>query len=382
MILHGNIVQRDRCGFGKLHISGTQITKIEYSDSCRSDENWILPGFIDVHLHGIYDGDATADKVELMVKSAPRSGLTTFCPALASDTPENMLAFVKKVRDLMQHPIPGGTQIAGSHLEGPYIEYVHRGGMNPEHIRPIDLDEIQKFLDAAAGTMKIMTLSPELENAGAAIRLLTANKVLVSAGHTGLQPEKVDEFVQDGGRAICHLFDTFDPREVRFGVSQVSLADQVLVDDNLYIELIPDGVHVLPVLRKLAIRAAGVNRVICITDSMSGTGFPDGEYPMTDWGRTFTLKNGDCCRLTEKPDLIVGSCLTLNQAFFNLVEKDKFSVIDAARLTATNAAEYLDIADSTGSLEVGLAADIAVLASDKLTVRQTFIAGECVFNGN
>ena len=156
-------------------------------------------------------------------------------------------------------------------------------------------------------------------------------------------------------------------------------ADEVLVNDNLYIELISDGVHVLPTLLKMAIRAAGVDRILAITDSMCGTGMPDGAYPMTDAGRSFTLKNGDCCRLTDNPDIIVGSCLTMDRAFYNLVERDGFSVIDAMKMTSYNAAKYLDIADKTGSLQSGLAADIAVLSADKQQVLQTFIDGTMVY---
>lgn len=375
MILQGNIVRTDKAGYGFLEIGKEHISSVNITGALRNDAQWILPGFIDVHLHGIYQGDATPELVHLMAEKAPQSGLTTLCPALAADEPETMKKFVERVRDIIKNPVPGRAKFAGSHLEGPFIEYAHKGGMNGNLVRNIDLHEIGELLDAADGTLKIMTLSPELENAMQATRLLSRNNVRVSAGHTGLKPEKVAGFVENGGKAVCHLFDTFDGRPAVNGVMSVSLADEVLVNDNLYIELISDGIHVPPTLLKLAIRAAGVDRILAITDSMCGTGLPDGAYPMTDAGRSFTLKNGDCCRLTDDPDIIVGSCLTMNRAFYNLVERDGFSVIDAMKMTSYNAARYLDIADKTGSLQPGLAADIAVLSADKQQVIQTFVDG-------
>ena len=375
MILQGNIVRTDKAGYGFLEIGKEHISSVNITGALRNDAQWILPGFIDVHLHGIYQGDATPELVHLMAEKAPQSGLTTLCPALAADVPETMKKFVERVRDIIKNPVPGNAKFAGSHLEGPFIELGHKGGMNENLIRNIDLHEIEELLDAADGTLKIMTLSPELENAMQATRLLSRNNVRVSAGHTGLKPEKVAGFVENGGKAVCHLFDTFDGRPAVNGVMSVSLADEVLVNDNLYIELISDGIHVPPTLLKLAIRAAGVDRILAITDSMCGTGLPDGAYPMLDAGRSFTLKNGDCCRLTDDPDIIVGSCLTMNRAFYNLVERDGFSVIDAMKMTSYNAARYLDIADKTGSLQPGLAADIAVLSADKQQVIQTFVDG-------
>ena len=382
MLLTGNIVQRNQAGYGKLSIQNGIIERIELTGQCQDDANWILPGFIDVHLHGIYNGDATPEKVHLMAQAAPQSGLTTFCPSMASDAPERMLEFVKRIRELMNNPLPGATRIAGSHLEGPYMEYVHKGGMNENFIRMPDMQEVEKLLEAADGTLKIMTISPELPNALEVTRRLTEAGVRVSGGHTGMSIDQLDKFIQAGGQAICHLFNTFDGRNAEYGVSMPALADAVLVDDRLFIELITDGVHVKEILLKLAIRAAGVDRIIGITDSMFGTGLPDGIYPMPDAGRTYTLKAGDVGRLTDNPDLIVGSCLTQNWAFYNLTRRFGFPVTAASRILSGNPARYLNMDKFTGELRTGLAADIAVLAPDYRTVKQTFIDGQEVFNAD
>ena len=379
MILQGNITTPDACGYGRLEICGNKISAVEIQGDCRSRADWILPGFIDVHLHGIYYGDATVEQVHLMAEQAPQSGLTALCPAMASDSAENMLDFVKKVRSIVENPAAGSARMLGSHLEGPFLDYSHKGGMNENFLRQVDLQEIRNWLDVANGTLKIVTIAPELPNGLQATELLHRAGVRVSAGHTAMPPSLTADFVRCGGSCICHLFDTFDGRKVDNGVSVPNLADEVLVNDDLFIELITDGIHVPPTLVKLAIRCAGSCRIIGITDCMCGTGLPDGAYPMTDAGREFVLKNGDVCRLKDDPDIIVGSCLTQNQAFFNLTERFGFDSVTAARVLSTNPACYLGLGDSCGQLREGFTADITVLGSDKLTVRQTIIDGAEVY---
>jgi len=378
----GNIVCKNRSFFGTLTVKNGRIDRLAESGPVREDAEWILPGFIDVHLHGIYHGAATPEAVHRMAEEGVRSGLTTFCPTMASDTPEQMLAFVETVRELMRSPRPGLVKIAGSHLEGPYMEFGHKGGMNPALIRDPDPAEVRRLLDAAQGTLKIMTISPELPGALEVTRLLAAEGVLVSGGHTGLAPDKVEDFIAAGGKAFCHLFDTYDGREARGGVMQTSLADAVLIDDRLFVEVIGDGIHVPPPLVKLAVRAAGPERILGITDSVCGTGLPDGSYPMTDAGRAFTLRSDDVARLVDDPSVIVGSCLTQNRAFCNYTAKFGFAPEVAMQVLATTPARYLGLGNEVGELREGLRADLAVLAPDRLTVRQTVIAGEVVHEQN
>lgn len=381
MRLEGNIVSGSECGYGWVEWSGDRIEAVQIQGLCRSDADWVLPGFIDVHLHGIFRGDATPEMVNFMAEQAPQSGLTVMCPAMASDSPENMLAFIQKVRDLMRDPAPGSVKLAGSHLEGPYLDFAHRGGMNEIFLRDVNFDEIRSWLDEADNTLKIVTIAPEIPNGLAAVKLLADAGVRVSAGHTAMKVSDVEKFIAAGGSGICHLFDTFDGRPVENGVSQVALADEVLVNDELFIELITDGFHVPPALLKLAVRAAGVDRIIGITDSLCGTGLPDGAFPMTDAGREFVLKNGDVCRLKDDPAVIVGSCLTQSQAFYNLTERFRIvNEVDACKILSTNPARYLALENQNGRLQPGFCADITVLKSDKRSVRATVINGVGVYS--
>lgn len=376
MILKGNIVAGDQVGYGELHTAGELISGIIFTGEIKDGADWVLPGFIDTHLHGIYEGEAVAKEVHIMFESAVEAGITTLCPGLASDEHDKMCDFLRRVKELSDNPPVCAARIGGSHLEGPFIEYIHRGGMNPMFIRNPDTDETADFLRCADGTLKIMTISPELPGAYEVIKLLKQHNVAVSAGHTGMLASEVAEFVKNGGNAMCHLFDAYSGRKVNFGVPEPCLADEVIVNDALLLEIIPDGVHVPETLLKLAIRAAGVDRIVAITDALKGAGRPDGIYPMTDKeGRFFKLTNGDACRLADDPDILVGSCLTMNRAFNNFCTRFGFSVADAAKMCCTNPAKYLQFTDR-GKLAEGMLADIALLGTDKLTVKSTVIGGK------
>ena len=349
MIINGNIVSNNKCAYGKIEFENDKIKSVDLISECKKDAQWVLPGFIDVHLHGIYRGDATPELVHLMAEDAPASGLTTFCPAIASDAPEKMLEFVKIVRDLVENPSENNSKVAGSHLEGPFLNMAHKGGMNENYVRNTDLDEVRSWLKAADGTLKIVTIAPELPDALTAVKILSDANVKVSAGHTGMLPGEVKDFINAGGRAICHLFDSFDGRKVTDGVSQTALTDQVLIEDDLFIEIINDGIHVPESLIKLAVRAAGIDRIIGITDSLCGTGLPEGSCPMFDAGREFVMKKGDVARLKDDPSVIIGSCLTQQLAFYNLTERFGFSEVNAVKMLSSNPAKYLQLDNKIGS---------------------------------
>lgn len=267
---------------------------------------------------------------------------------------------------------PDGALIAGAHLEGPYMNTARPGGMEINLLRTPDVEEVKKLFHVADGTLKIMTLSPEVPGMDAVIKLCQDAGCVVSAGHTVCPAKDFDKKVEAGVSHVCHLFDTFDGREVLNGVSQTCLADMILINDQVTCEIIMDSIHVPAPLVKLARRAAGVDRIIAITDSMQGTGFPDGEYLMGD-GKVYILTNGGVCRLKSNGG-IVGSCLTMNQAFTNMTEKFGFSAPEASKALSTNPARLLGLENETGRLETGFAADIAVLDADG-TVKRCFVLG-------
>jgi len=376
--LLGNLVLADEVCYGELTIAGETIESITRLDEFRSDQSLILPGFIDLHFHGLGPfGTENLQSLQGIAEFAPRTGTTGVCPTLSADTWENLLAFAKNGALLTRSKLHG-AHFFGTHLEGPYIAPEAKGGMNERFLRAASLSELEKLLAAAEGTLRVITISPEIPGAFDLIRLASSSGVQVSIGHTRCSPALFAEAVSAGARQVCHLFDTFEGRQVRNGVSLVSLTDAILIDDRVFVEIIVDGHHVPAALIELAKRCAGVDRIIAISDCMQGTGLPDAVYKESD-GREFRLTNGDVCRLTDGSRAIVGSCLTMDEAFRNLTRKFSFSIPEASRVLSANAAKALKLEARTGQLKVGLQADIVILAAATHQVEACLVAGKCVF---
>lgn len=368
----GNVVTPEKAFFGAVTVEGKHIAAVEERGTFKAGENWVLPGFIDLHLHGLGNGEASsAEEIRKMMEFAPSTGLTGFLPTCSARPMEELLKFADGINRAMASPV--GGKVLGAHFEGPYIEAKHKGGMLLPNLHTPSLSELDELLDALQGHLRLMTLSPELEGTDALIQRLREAGVTVSAGHTGCSPERLKEAADLGVTHVCHLFDTFDGRVVKCGVTQVSLADAAMLDDRLNIEVIVDGCHVPPGLIEITRRVVGPHRFIAVTDGLKGAGLPDGIYGSSEDG-LYTLSATDACRRL-KDNAIIGSCLSMNRAFFNLTTRFGFTPVEAALATSTNAARAIGLNDSLGSLEAGKIADIAVVSPVDAKVRLCLVDG-------
>ena len=377
MRLQGNIVAGDRAGYGVIEWRGDRISRLEHGEELRPDEPWILPGFIELHLHGIgeYNVEDGECGVRGMAAFAASKGTVRMVPAYACAPHEEILDWLRMIRKLVQEP-PEGARITGAHLEGPWLSARFGGGMKADQIRTPDPVQAQEYLDAAQGTLKLMTIAPELPGALEVIRLMRASGVVMSMGHSDCPPGFFGTAVECGISQICHLFDAWDVPESLRGIRQPAVTDLALIDDRVMKEIIMDGLHVPPELVILSRRAAGADHIIAITDSLQGAGLPEGRF--LDAGRPYIIREGELARL-ESDGQIVGSSLTMNRAFFNMTTRFGFTPAEAVKCLAANPAKQLGLADRTGELREGFAADIAVLAPDRLTVLNTYLEGRRIF---
>ncbi|MBQ9336364.1 MAG: amidohydrolase family protein [Lentisphaeria bacterium] len=377
MKLIGNIVAPAAARHGFVEWENDRIVRVELEGEIRPDGPWILPGFIDLHLHGTGEWMVEGGRRHLagMAAYAAEKGMTRFTPAYASGPRDETVEWLRTVRSLVNDPPPGAL-IAGAHLEGPWLSRRFGGGMNAVMLRPPDTAEAQEYLDAAGGTLRLVTLAPELPGAPEVIRLLKANGVTVSIGHSACPPERFAEAVDEGISQACHLFDAWEPPVNEHGVRQPAVTDLVLIEDRVMKEIIMDGLHVPPPLVKLALRAAGADHILAITDSLQGAGLPEGRF--MDSGRPYVIRDGELARL-EATGTIVGSSLTMNRAFFNMTTRFGFTETEAVKCLSTNPAKQIGLAGVTGELRPGLAADLAVLEPDRLTVRSTWLAGRQIY---
>ena len=377
-LLTGNLVLPYEVCFGELVIADGLISAITPLGTPQPDAPLILPGFIDLHFHGLGPYSAEDPRTLLdMAAFAPQVGMTSFCPTLAPTPWPDQLAYVRQAKEaaLVQH---AGARCLGTHLEGPFIAPAAKGGMNEDFLRPASLDDLRALLREADGTLRLLTLSPELPGALDVIAEAVKHGVRVAIGHTHCTIDDFQKAVEAGARQVCHLFDTFEGRPVHGGVSQTCLTDAILIEDRVDVEIIPDGHHVPPGLIELTRRAAGPDRIIAITDAMMGAGLPDGVYAESD-GRPYRLTNGDVCRLTDGTGIIVGSCLTPHTAFRNLTKRFGFPIPEASRMLSANPARALSLHDQTGALQEGLWADITILSPDHTTVSRCLVSGKTAF---
>jgi len=379
-VLTGNIVTPSGAFSGTLSIEGKYIAGIEKRGETKESLPWILPGFIDIHIHGIGDGNCSDEaNIRRMQKFGVSTGLTGFLPTLGVAPVAKLKEIAAAVNTIMSED-QTGSRVLGHHMEGPYVEVSQCGGMIPEMLRIPEESEIDELLAAFNGKLKMVTLAPGVEGADTAIRKLKSAGVVIAAGHTACTPERLRETVELGLDHICHLFDTFPGNKNKGGVMPVNLTDAILVDDRLTVELICDGCHVHQELIELTKRAAGADRIIAITDSHLGAGMPEGIYHSPN-GDAYELSKARGCRRLRDNGLI-GSCLTMNIAFINLTGRFGFTPEEAAKMTATNAAKKLGISDRTGSLEVGKHADIAVIEPLSGEVDACFIDGREEYRKN
>lgn len=320
----------------------------------------LLPGFIDLHVHGgaghdIMDGGDAAGHV---ARFHARHGTTALAATTMTAPPEDLEAAFRGLAPVVRNRPSGGACLLGVHLEGPYISR-ERLGAQPDHARPLALEEIRRLHGIAP--IRLITLAPEFPANRSAIRELRDAGIRVQLGHTQGTYEDALEALSLGASGFTHLFNAMPGLHHRNpGVVGAALAKAE------YAEIIPDLLHVHPGAILAALRA--IPRLYCVTDSTSAAGMPDGEYRL---GRHRVTK---CLGGVRLPDgTLAGSALTMDQALRNLVEVLGLGLAAASRCLSNHAADHLGLPDR-GRLEAGAWADVVLLDQD-LALRGVILEG-------
>jgi N-acetylglucosamine-6-phosphate deacetylase len=327
----------------------------------------ILPGFIDVHVHGggghdVMDGADSATRIaELHARHGTTSLLATTMTAPPSDLDAAFAALRPSFTKGPEGTRRAAARVLGVHLEGPYINPGQLGAQ-PDFVRPLSLDELSRL--NAVAPVRLITLAPEMPGHLDAIESLCAAGYKVQIGHSLASYEDGVDALSRGASGFTHLFNAMSGMHHR----RPGLAGAALAHAE-YAELIPDMLHVHPGAIRAALRA--IPRLFCVTDSTAAAGMPDGDYRL---GRQTVTKCLGGVRLAD--GTLAGSTLTMDQAFRNLVTQLGLSLEDAARRVSTFAADYLGLADR-GRLEPGAWADAVVLDRD-LEVMAVYTEGESV----
>jgi N-acetylglucosamine-6-phosphate deacetylase len=322
----------------------------------------VLPGFIDVHVHGgaghdTMDGE---DGVLGLARFHARKGTTALCPTTVTSEVSSLERALGGVARAAARPPEGvSARVLGAHLEGPFISEA-RLGAQPRHARRPDRALLERLL--AAGPVSLVTLAPELEGALELVAHLRERDIRASLGHSDAGLEAARAAYASGARGATHLFNAMS------GVHHRSpgLAVAALETEGAFLELILDGHHVHPALLDLTLRAAR-GRVVLVTDAIRAAGLGDGETDLG--GQRVTVREG---RATLASGTLAGSVLTLDRALANAVTAG-LALERAAELLSRNPADYLGRPD-LGRFAPGARGD-AVVLSDDLVLARVLVGG-------
>ena len=327
-----------------------------------SDEALVLPGFVDLHVHGgggadVMDGHGAMDTIARIHASHGTTSLLATTMTAPRSAIELAMADVGRA---MQNPIPGTAHILGVHLEGPFISPAKLGAQ-PDVVRVGTLQEVSAL--SALARIRVLTLAPEMAGHLDLIRELRGMGILAQIGHSSGSYEDGVAALNAGASGFTHLFNAMSPLHHRApGMVGAALAHAQ------YAELIPDLLHVHPGAIRAARRA--IPKLFCVTDATSGTGMPDGSYHL---GSHTVTKCMGGVRLAD--GTLAGSVLTMDQALRNLVSIG-IPLRDAALHVSTHAADYVG-EHERGRLQQGACADVVVMTPD-LQLSHVFAQGHAV----
>jgi len=329
----------------------------------------VLPGFIDLHIHGSAGHDtmdATPESLPAISAFIARHGVTGFTPTTMTAPHPPTLAAVRNVSRALAQPMPGAA-ILGLHLEGPYISPHFPGAQAKESIRPANLSEFTELL--AAGPVKLITLAPEEPGAEALIDAVLAAGVRVIIGHSAATFAQAVAAFDRGIRQATHTFNAMTGLHHR----SPGVVGAVLTDDRIFAQLIADTVHVHPAAMAVLAQCKGADRLLLITDAIRATGLPDGESELG--GQPVFVRDGQC-RLAD--GTLAGSILTMDAALRHFIAATGWPLEKAWPVTSRTPAAALGIDDAYGAIAPGYRADLVVLDAT-LEVVATIVGGRVVY---
>ncbi|MDB4868354.1 MAG: N-acetylglucosamine-6-phosphate deacetylase [Cohnella sp.] len=339
----------------------------EKTESVDCGGSSLLPGLIDVHVHGgggynVLDG--SFEHLDGMSRFHAAHGTTAFLATTTTTQHENILRVLDSVSSMIGQL--NGADLAGIHLEGPFIDAVRRGAQSLEHIQPPSMDKIKAYLEAARGNIRIVSMAPEVEGGMEAAAFLAGLGITVSAGHTNATFEEMQSAVTAGVRHTTHHFNGMSPLHHR----EPGAAGAGMMLDELTTELICDGIHVHPAVVKLLFSVKGPDSVCMITDAVFCAGLPDGEYG------SVTMRHGEI-KLSDGASL-AGSGLTTLAALRNALKFTGLPLEMILPSITSVPARQAGLSDRKGSLAKGKDADF-LLVDEDLQLQATYVKGKQVY---
>lgn len=330
----------------------------------------LVPGFIELQINGGFGSDFTQDPESIwqVGNLLPRYGVTTFLPTVITSPPE----IVEQAMQVITASRPAdyrGAEPLGLHLEGPFLNPRKKGAHNPNYLRLPSPEFVQNW--TLENGVRLVTLAPELPGALETITRLTRQGVIVSAGHSLATQAEAEAGIAAGIRMGTHLFNAMPALEHR----AANLIGVLLTDERVGFGLIADGIHIDPLMVKLAWKMKGRRGFVLVTDAMAALGMPPGVSRLGDYD---VIVDEQSARLAD--GTLAGSILTEDAALRNLMRFTGCSLAEAVDAFTSEPARLMDLNDR-GQIQAGMRADF-VLMDDRMNVMATLVGGEIVFEHN
>ena len=327
----------------------------------------MVPGFVDVHIHGLLGHDSMGAQLADVIPALPAYGVTSFMATTLTLPRAEVIECLHEMREVLAAP-PRGAHCLGIHIEGPHLAPTKPGMATAEWVYPLSWEDFQIFQEAAGGAIRMITFAPEEGKAMDVIPHLVAAGVVPVIGHTDATYEQVARAVELGANHATHTYNAMRP----LGHREPGVVGAVMHFDQVFGELIADGIHIHPVAMEILLRVKGLDKVVLISDAAPIAGLPDGEY---EWEHKPIFIKAGRCQLAD--GTLAGAHALLDTGVRNLVEKVGLP-LEQALIPATRAAAASVGATSKGSLAPGMDADI-VLLDEEMKPALTLVAGEVVW---
>lgn len=358
---------------GWIEVSGPTVIALGAGSPPRSPDRdfsamTVVPGFVDTHVHGGGGGSFSggADQTVTAVAFHRRHGTTSLLASLVSEAPDDLL---RQVRELAEQVRTG--LVAGIHLEGPWLAAQRCGAHDPALLRDPEAAELDRVLDAGAGTIRMVTLAPERTGGLEAIRRVVDAGAVAAVGHTEASYQQTCAAIEAGATVGTHLFNAMRPIHHREPGPVIAL----LEDPRVTVELIADGVHIDAALYRHVTHGAGIDRVSLVTDAMAAAGMADGAYRI---GPLAVDVTAGVARLAGT-ETIAGSTATMDALFRFSVQHSRLAdgeaMMQAVRQSSVNPARALGLPNP--ELQIGASADLVVLDVG-LNVHDVLCAGQWI----
>lgn len=380
LLINGQIyTESQKIEHGFIHIKDSKIMEIG-SDKDRlntlsksyptvdAQGHHVIPGFIDIHIHGGYGEDAmdaSMDGLKHLSEQLLSEGTTSFLATTMTQSDDSIHRALQNIANYYQiQNRHDAAKIVGIHLEGPFISEHKVGAQHPKYVQRPSIEKIKTFQKTANQLIKIITFAPEVDGATDTLKALN-NDIIFSMGHTVATYDEANEAVDNGAKHITHLYNA----ATGFGHREPGVFGAAWLNQNLNTEIIVDGVHSHPAAVAMAYQNKGNEHMYLITDAMRAKGMPEGEYDLG--GQNVIVKNEEA-RLDS--GALAGSILKMNDGLRHLITYTGASIKDLWRVTSWNQAIALGIDQTKGSIKVGKDADI-VIVDDTISVLMTIKNG-------